>query len=146
MKFRLMKSKKGISPILATLLLIVIAVAAISVTYAWIMTYMGTTTDKAENMMSLYAANSYFVASGNVTLDIGNQGSNPVQIMSVYAGTSDSSMTPYTPTYIGSYTSTIASGAITRFYIPMTFSSGTTYYFKVQPVSGNSVTFSQKAP
>ncbi|MGQ9744095.1 MAG: archaellin/type IV pilin N-terminal domain-containing protein, partial [Candidatus Bathycorpusculaceae bacterium] len=35
-----LKSKKAISPILATLLLIVIAVAAIVVTYAWIMTYM----------------------------------------------------------------------------------------------------------
>jgi len=36
----MLKSKKAISPILATLLLIVIAVAAIVVTYAWVMTYM----------------------------------------------------------------------------------------------------------
>ena len=36
-----LKSKKAISPILATLLLIVIAVAAIVVTYAWITTFMG---------------------------------------------------------------------------------------------------------
>ncbi len=38
---RMIKSRKAISPILATLLLVVIAVAAIVVTYAWIMTYMG---------------------------------------------------------------------------------------------------------
>ena len=33
--------KSGISPIMATLLLIVIAIAAIIVTYAWITAYMG---------------------------------------------------------------------------------------------------------
>src|SRR3990170_963076 len=36
---KMLHSKKAISPILATLLLIVIAVAAIVVTYAWITTY-----------------------------------------------------------------------------------------------------------
>ena len=41
------KSKKGISPILATLLLIVIAVAAVIVTYAWVMTFTTSTTDQA---------------------------------------------------------------------------------------------------
>jgi archaeal flagellin N-terminal-like domain len=41
------KSKKAISPILATLLLIVIAVAAIVVTYAWLMTYMSSAGEQA---------------------------------------------------------------------------------------------------
>jgi flagellin-like protein len=45
--FRKLGSRKGISPILATLLLIVIAVAAIVVTYAWIMTYTTTVTGAA---------------------------------------------------------------------------------------------------
>ncbi len=44
---KLVNSNKAISPILATLLLIVIAVAAIVITYAWITTYMGTTTQQA---------------------------------------------------------------------------------------------------
>jgi len=43
----LLKSKKAITPILATLLLIVIAVAAIVVTYAWVMMYIGSTTSVA---------------------------------------------------------------------------------------------------
>ena len=39
--------KSGISPIMATLLLIVIAIAAIIVTYAWITTYIGGGTHQA---------------------------------------------------------------------------------------------------
>ena len=83
-----MKSRKGISPILATLLLIVIAVAAITVTYAWIMTYMGNTTQQAGVM--LYKANVNF-GSGtpkNITLDIGNSGTSDTQLVKVYIGTS----------------------------------------------------------
>jgi len=49
----LMKSKRAISPILATLLLIVIAVAAIVVTYTWIMTYIAGT-----EIMEVYAGTS----------------------------------------------------------------------------------------
>ena len=44
---RMIKSKKGISPILATLLLIVIAVAAVIVTYAWVITFTENTTNNA---------------------------------------------------------------------------------------------------
>ena len=44
---KMAESKKAITPILATLLLIVIAVAAIVVTYAWVMTYMAGTTSQA---------------------------------------------------------------------------------------------------
>ena len=55
---RMLNSKKAISPILATLLLIVIAVAAIVVTYAWITTYIGNTTQQAGFMP--YKANVAF--------------------------------------------------------------------------------------
>ncbi len=65
---RNLRSRKGISPILATLLLIVIAVAAVVVTYAWIMTYTSTVTG-AENLgvMSIrkYNATGYFVEVKN---------------------------------------------------------------------------------
>ena len=65
---RKLRSRKGISPILATLLLIVIAVAAVVVTYAWIMTYTSTVTG-AENLgvMSIrkYNATGYFIEVKN---------------------------------------------------------------------------------
>lgn len=64
-----LKSKRGISPILATLLLIVIAVAAVVVTYAWIMTYTRTVTG-AENLgvmaIRKYNATAYFIDVKNL--------------------------------------------------------------------------------
>ena len=57
--FEKLRSRKGISPILATLLLIVIAVAAIVVTYAWIMTYTTTVTGAANlGVMAIRKYNS----------------------------------------------------------------------------------------
>jgi len=44
MKPIVLKSKKGVSPIIATLLLIVIAVAAAVVTYSFVMGFIGTGT------------------------------------------------------------------------------------------------------
>ncbi len=64
-----LRSRRGISPILATLLLIVIAVAAVVITYAWIMTYTTTVTG-AENLgvMSIrrYDTNCYFIQVNNL--------------------------------------------------------------------------------
>jgi flagellin-like protein len=143
-KFKMLKSKEGISPILATLLLIVIAVAAISVTYAWIMTYTNSTTEKAGVL--LYEANVNYVSSGNVTIDIGNSGTSDAKIITVYAGASESSMQSYTPNYVGTYTSTVTAGGITRFYITLSYSTSTQYYFRVVPSSGTALTFNQKSP
>ena len=47
----MLRSRKGISPILATLLLIVIAVAAVIVTYAWVMTFTMTQTSQAGSIL-----------------------------------------------------------------------------------------------
>ncbi|MEJ2272815.1 MAG: hypothetical protein P8X91_10180 [Candidatus Bathyarchaeota archaeon] len=49
----ILKSKKGISPILATLLLIVIAVSAVIVTYAWVMTFTSSSTEQAGAVLTV---------------------------------------------------------------------------------------------
>jgi len=70
----MLKTKKAISPILATLLLIVIAVAAIVVTYAWVMTYMSTTTQRAGE--ELRVENVRFHDSINVTITLRSTGTS----------------------------------------------------------------------
>lgn len=144
---RMRRSRKAISPILATLLLIVIAVAAIVVTYAWIMTYMSSTTQQAGVL--LYKANINF-ASGtpkNITLDIGNSGTSNTQIIGVYVGTSATTTQSYTPTYAATYSSSLAAGAITRFNVTLDWSAGTTYYFRIVPTAGQQpLTFQEQAP
>lgn len=137
---RMLRNKKAISPILATLLLVVIAVAAIVITYAWITTYMGTTTAQAGFIP--YKANVAF-STGKITIDIGNSGTSSGQIVQVYFGTSASAMTVQTTT--PAMPQTINAGAILSFNITQSWTSGTTYHFKVVPNSGAALSFSETA-
>ncbi|MGQ9691261.1 MAG: archaellin/type IV pilin N-terminal domain-containing protein [Thermoproteota archaeon] len=79
----MLKTKKAISPILATLLLIVIAVAAIVVTYAWVMTYMTSAGTQAGTMIQFDSA-SINATSGEVTIYVRNKGTEPATVDMVY--------------------------------------------------------------
>ena len=120
---RMLNSKKAISPILATLLLIVIAVAAIVVTYAWITTYIGNTSQQAGFMP--YKANVAF-STDKITIDIGNSGTSSGQIVQVYVGTSASNTTSLTPD--PNVPITIAAGGGGRFVFNYTLLLGKTHY------------------
>jgi flagellin-like protein len=138
---RMLMSKKAISPILATLLLIVIAVAAIVVTYAWITTYMGTTTQQAGFIP--YKANVAF-STGKISIDIGNSGTSSGQIVQVYVGTSASALVSQTTD--PAVPEAIAAGTVQQFNVTYAWASGTTYYFKVVPNSGAALSFNEQAP
>jgi flagellin-like protein len=141
---KIFRSKKAISPILATLLLIVIAVAAIVITYAWITTYMGTTTQQAGFIP--YKANVNFIdeATKKIAIDIGNSGTSSGQIVQVYVGTSATQLDSKTST--PSLPITVAAGTIESFNVTYTWSAGETYYFKVVPSSGAALSFTEQAP
>ncbi|MBT0158482.1 hypothetical protein G4O51_00695 [Candidatus Bathyarchaeota archaeon A05DMB-2] len=142
---KLFHQNKAISPILATLLLIVIAVAAIVVTYAWITMYMGSTTQNAGFIP--YKANVNFFQDGEtkkITIDIGNSGTANGEIIQVYIGTSDTtaqSQTTTPPTPI-----TVAGGEIKSFNVTYAWTPGQTYYFKIVPNSGAAYPFQEQAP
>jgi flagellin-like protein len=141
----MLKSKKAISPILATLLLIVIAVAAIVVTYAWIMTYMGSTTQQAGFIP--YKANVAFdnsTGTEKIIIDIGNSGISSGQIVQVYIG--ESASTTLNQTTVPPTPITIAPNSVESFTVTYPWELGTTYYFKVVPNSGATLSFSEQAP
>jgi flagellin-like protein len=137
----MVKSRKAISPILATLLLVVIAVAAIVVTYAWVMTYMNNAGRQAG--VILYKANVSFNATGvkKIDVDIGNSGTSDTQIKSLYVGNSTSTLQNQTITPV-----TLLAGGIQRLTINYDWTAGTTYYFKVLSVSGQSLDWPEQAP
>jgi flagellin-like protein len=137
-----LKSRKAISPILATLLLIVIAVAAIVVTYAWVMTYMSNTTQQAGFMP--YKANVAFASGTTITIDIGNSGTSSGKISAIYIGTSSSTLQSQTK-ISPSLSTTIDAGAIQSFAVTYNYLTGT-YYFKVVPTSGAALEFQATAP
>jgi flagellin-like protein len=139
---RFIHSKKAISPILATLLLVVIAVAAIVMTYAWMNSYMDNTTAQASVMP--YKANVAFLEHGkSITIDIGNSGTAGTEIIGVYIGTTESSTTIQTtdPEDL-----TVNAGSITSFDVSYKWTAGETYYFKIVTSSGTPLTFQEQAP
>lgn len=139
---KILRSKKAISPILATLLLVVIAVSAIVVTYAWMTTYIGNTTNQASAMP--YKANVAF-GSKAITIDIGNSGTANTEILNVYIGLSETAATkqttkPVTPIALNA-------GEISSFTVTYTWTAGETYYFKIVTASGQAaLTFQEQAP
>jgi hypothetical protein len=136
------KSKSALTPILATLLIIVIAVAAIAVTYSWV-------TNSVDNLASqasvfLYEANVAFTPSG-IMLDVGNAGTSDAQILAVYFGSSQSSMesqvtTPTLPV-------TVAAGQIISLNLTYPWTQRITYQFKIVSTAGHqTLTYQAKAP
>jgi len=67
---------RAISPVIATLLMIAIAVAASLVTYAWVMGYMNFQTEKTGKAIQIQSVSSN--TDGNITLYVQNVGNSPV--------------------------------------------------------------------
>ncbi|MGD9131834.1 MAG: DUF2341 domain-containing protein [Candidatus Bathyarchaeota archaeon] len=79
---RLLRSKRAISPILASLLLIVIVVAAGIAAYAWIQGYAGSQTSTASSFFVI--ENVHWDRAGNIDITVRNTGSVGITIDKVY--------------------------------------------------------------
>jgi flagellin-like protein len=135
---KIKKSRKAISPILATLLLVVIAVAAIVVTYAWIMTYMNNAGRQAG--VILYKANVSF-NNQSIVIDIGNSGTSDTQLTTLYVGTSMATLLNQTITPVP-----LAAGKVATITIDYNWTKGATYYFKVLSSTGQTIDWPEQAP
>jgi flagellin-like protein len=145
-----LNSKKAISPILATLLLIVIAVAAIVVTYAWISTYMSSATRQAG--VILYNENVRFDTDAT-EITVGNSGTSDTRIVRVWLGNSSGSMMDVTSDtdITGSGTLLPAGGIATITVnwpndVASAWQQGENYYFRVVPNPGQFLEFPEQAP
>jgi len=138
----MLKSRKGISPILATLLLIVIAVAAIIITYAWVITFTGTT---IEQVTVLSVENIRFYDTNKTDIVIRNSGTSNAKIVTVYMGTSSTDLTSRT------VSPTLPQNLVTDSAVTLTITHtgswtvGTRYYFKVVTEAGQILPFNEKA-
>jgi flagellin-like protein len=141
----MLKSKKGITPVLATLLLIVIAVATIVVTYAWITIYMSSAGTQAGVMLNIDAIS--WPNNTSIVLYVRNTGTSDATISAVYIGTSATNLTKleesnvtYDPT--GGLVS--ANGDVVTVTCSYNWNSNTMYYFKVVPNIGAPAETSKK--
>ena len=142
----ILKSKKGISPILATLLLIVIAVAAVIVTYAWVMTFTSSTTGQAGAVLTVENIRFHNVSSTDyIEVIVRNSGTSDAKIVEVYAGTSSTALAAqstitYTPT-----TQIVSEGSSLNVTIQYDWTDGTRYHFKMATEAGQTLPFSELA-
>lgn len=143
----ILKSKKGISPILATLLLIVIAVSAVIVTYAWVMTFTGSTTSQAGAILSV--ENTRFYGDGdNIEIILRNAGTADATVDTVYVGTSSSDLIKQTSGIVFNPTSKIVeAGSTININITSTdiWTDGETYYFNIGTQEGINLPFNREA-
>ena len=147
------KSKKGISPILATLLLIVIAVAAVIVTYAWVMTFTGSTTSQAGAILTV--ENVRFYDEGySIDITVRNSGTADATVDAVYGGDSASNleqaqddMLTFTPSNIieAGSTTTITAHVESGEGVSPLWEDGETYYINIATEEGISIPFSREA-
>ena len=150
---RIFRNERGISPILATLLLIVIAVAAIIVTYAWITTYMSGATTHAGVMLDV--ENVYWNSSENTTIIyVKNTGTSDAKVVRLWMGnTSDSLVEVTGDTDIGSGVVVPAGGSELKTIIlhwPNSLASmwepNKLYHFKIVPEVGEETYFTARTP
>jgi flagellin-like protein len=141
----ILKSKKGISPILATLLLIVIAVSAVIVTYAWVMTFTGSTTSQAGAILSLDNYRFYENTDDYVEIVLRNSGTSDAKVERIYAGTSESNLISQTVDSYSPSTQIVSEGETLIITIQFDWDDGTRYYFNIATEEGISYTFSREA-
>jgi flagellin-like protein len=148
---KMLKSRKGISPILATLLLIVIAVAAIIVTYAWVMTFMGAQTTAGGTLLDIENV-SWNSTASTTSVVVKNQGTSDAKVVRFYIGNTASNLIEVTAsTDLGTGKLLPVDETVTIVLdwpntLATSWTSGKTYYFKVAPETGASKEFTWKAP
>ena len=141
------KSKKGISPILATLLLIVIAVSAVIVTYAWVMTFTSSTTNSAGAILGI--ENTRFYTQGStdrIEIVIRNSGTGSAEVAEIYQGLSSSNLAQVSSVTYDPSSRVVNEGDSVKITFNQNWSSGTRYYFKVVTEEGTNIPFNAEAP
>jgi hypothetical protein len=121
----------------------VIAVAAVIVTYAWVMTFTGAQTQQAGIMLS--QENVSWPTSTRISIVIRNTGTSNAKITAAYIGTTSTNVATAT---VSSPTlpATVNAGSSATFNITYTWSANTRYYFKFATDTPATLEFSSLSP
>jgi flagellin-like protein len=147
MHFKTLKNKKAVSPIIATLLLILIAVAAGVIIYVWTTSYIGIQIGTAGGQEPFVITNVKYYKSGTnyyVNVTVINQGSAAIQISKVKVYTANYTNLVVTGTSFTPTTVIINPGATMTFNANLGTTSlnrGTSYVLEVTTVKGNTAVY-----
>lgn len=138
---KLRKNKKGISTILASLLLVVIAIVSGVIVYAWATGLLGGLMGPTPPVGETLTMDSYnWETDGSLTLYIRNSGDASVTIDKVYVGGDMLAATDYTCTVDGTPTYDLAIDKVMEINIVWTFVTGENEV-KVVTLNGNVFTY-----
>jgi len=132
---RFFSDKRGITPVLSNLLLMVVAVAAMSI--ATTATYV-ITTNLRETMSERFIVEDVWFYNSTISIYLRNTGKNSIQVSAVYI---NSTRYFFTPT---SFNLGIGNGGWLN--ISTSWSSGNIYYLDIATLRGNHVGGYYKAP
>ena len=133
-------NKKGVSDVIAVLLMIAIAVAASLIAYAWVMGYLGGTTNKVGKTIQIQ---SMYYSGTSLYVYVQNVGTSPVTLSSVYVnGILDqaSNLTGTVPTLLVNQTQAVST------HVPPGYSGTTAIDVKVVCSDGTFMEASQTIP
>ncbi|UCH38293.1 MAG: hypothetical protein JSV76_03825 [Candidatus Bathyarchaeota archaeon] len=131
-KFR--KNAKAISPLIATLLLIAIAVAASVITYSWVMSMIGSQSQQAQTQVRIDSV-TWSLAGNNVSAAVRNTGSVAATIETISVRNSASGSTWYGDT-VSVAMDVGGTGVVTWDSTDLTLAASTSYIIRVTCSTG----------
>jgi len=135
---KLSRSRKAISPVIATLLLILVAVASGLVLYSYVMGYLGSMTKGGSSMQGLLSLDSSTADTSSITAYVRNVGSVSVNITSAYLDGAVQSID--SPGYVVISTGNVGTVTLSG----LTLQSGTSYTVTLVAKDGTSLVFNVK--
>jgi len=127
------KSKRALSPVVASIILIAVTVAVSIAVAAW----MGALTIGFMGAEEVRITNVAFASTSSATVTVKNTGSTPVTLAETYVGNIGGPMATQV---------TLQPGASAPVSIAGTYVSGTSYQFKVVSAKGNPFVYTATAP
>jgi flagellin-like protein len=130
------RSKKAISPVIATLLLILVAVASSLVLYTYVMGYLGSMTKGGSSMQGVLSLDSASATTSTITAYVRNVGSVSVNVTHAYVNDENKSIAFVTinPGNVGTITiGGLSLQAGTSYTVKLVAKDGTSLVFNVKP-------------
>jgi len=132
---KILKSRKALSPVVASIILIAVTVAVSIAVAAW----MGALTFTFTATEQLQITDLDFSAAGHIYVRVRNTGTSPVTLTS----------TAYVngqPCTISNQTLTVSANSDALFDIPFSWQRGNTYEVRLQSTKGNNFMRTENAP
>lgn len=141
--WKMFKSRKALSPVVAAIILIAVTVAVSIAVAAWMgaltFTFMKTEELKVQS-------HTWGINNADITLSVKNTGTGAMSVSEVRVNDVAQSSVTYGGSFTGTTSHTLDAGATGTITITKAFASGVKYEFAVLSATGNKFTYVATAP